>query len=160
MNLCKFLSVAGLLGIPFILAANSALAQLPAPTRTVYKCKIEGKLRYSDEPCLGAQRIDVTPTRGVDRLSGSVRIGNDVAREIHTEQVAKAIEPISGMNAAEFSTVSRRINLSAEAQRECRQLETAIVASEKKERSASGPVLESTQQELFVLRKRYKTLGC
>jgi hypothetical protein len=102
----------------------------------------------------------VTPTRGVDRLSGSARVGEDVAREIHTEQFAKALEPISGMNAAEFSTASRRTRLSGAAQRECRQLEAGVLASEKKERSASGPAVQSAQQELFLLRKRYKTLGC
>lgn len=153
-------SVARLLGILFMLASNAALAQLPAPTRTVYKCNIEGKLSYSDEPCIGAQRIDVTPTRGVDRLSGSARIGKDVAREIRSEQFAKALEPIAGMNAAEFSTASRRTSLSAAAQQECRQLEPAILTWEKKELGASGPAVQSTQRELFLLRKRYKTIGC
>lgn len=149
-----------LLAIPFFLEANLALAQLPSPTRTVYKCQVEGKLRYSDEPCIGAQRIDVTPTRGVDRLSGSTRIGKDVAREVRSEQLAEALKPLSGMSTAEFATASRRTALSTPAQRECRQLESAIVASENKERGASGPLLQSTQQELFLLRKRYKTFRC
>jgi hypothetical protein len=159
LALCKLRSAPAVLGMS-LLVASSALAQLPAPTRTVYKCQIEGKLRYSDEPCVGAQRIDVTPTRGVDRLSGTSRIGNDVAREIRSEQLAKALAPLSGMNAAEFATTSRRSQLSAAAQSECRQLEPAILASEKEERSAAGANVQSTQQELFILRKRYKTLGC
>lgn len=160
MNFCKFPPVASLLGIPLLLAASSTLAQLPAPSRTVYKCQIEGKVRYSDEPCVGAQRIDVTPTRGVDRLSGSARTGKDVARERRTEQFAQAIVPISGMNADELATASRRTRMSAAAQRECRQLEVAIVGLEKKERNASAPEVQSTQQELFLMRKRYETLVC
>lgn len=156
----KLASVAALLGFSFILAATSALAQLPAPTRTVYKCQIDGKIRYSDEPCVGARRIDVTPTRGVDRLSGSARTGKDVAREIWSEQFSEALKPISGMSAAEFSAASRRNSLSGNSQRECRQLEIAILVSEKKEQSASKPYVQSIQQELFILRKRFKVLGC
>lgn len=156
----RLLSVVALLGVPFLLSANSARAQLPAPTQTVYKCTIKGKISYSDEPCLGAERIDVTPTRGVDRLFGSVRIGKDAAREIRSEQFARGVQPITGMNEAEFATAARRARLSSESQRECRQLEAAIVASEKAERSGYDPVFKSTQQELFRLRKRYKTLSC
>jgi hypothetical protein len=47
---------------------------LPAPSRTVYKCEVGGKVTYSDSPCLGATRIDVEPTRGVSKLSGSQRV--------------------------------------------------------------------------------------
>lgn len=160
LHSCRLPSVAALFGIPLVLAANSAMAQLPAPTQTVYKCTIGGKIRYSDEPCLGAKRIDVTPTRGVDRLSGAARIGKDAARERRSEQFARAVEPITGMNEAEFATAARRARLGAESQRECRQLEAAIVASEKAERSGFEPAIQSTQQELFRLRKRYKTLAC
>lgn len=102
----------------------------------------------------------MTPTRGVDRLSGSARTGKDVAREVRSEQFAQALVPISGMNADEFATASRRTRLTAAAQRECRQLEDAIVVLETKERSSSAPAVQSTQQELYLLRKRYKALVC
>lgn len=47
-------------------ASASALAQtLPPPASSVYKCVVDGKTVYSDEPSLGAARVEVTPTRGV-----------------------------------------------------------------------------------------------
>jgi hypothetical protein len=138
----------------------AAQSQLPAPTRTIYKCELKGAVTYSDDPCVGAKRLDVSPTRGVNRLAGSARTGKDVAREIRSEQFAQAFEPISGMNASQFATATRRVNLSAGAQRECRQLEAAIVETEQAEKLSRAEMVRPIQQELFVLRKRYKALSC
>ena len=46
------------------------MVKLPPTSRTVYKCQEGAKTVYSDEPCLGAQRINVEPTRGLDKSSG------------------------------------------------------------------------------------------
>lgn len=43
-------------------------------------------------------------------------------------------------------------------QRECMRLKTAIEESEQAERRA--PMMESVQQDLAILRQRYKKLGC
>ena len=137
-----------------------AQAQLPAPGRTVYKCEAKGKVSYSDEPCIGAQRLDVVPARGVDRLSGSARTGKDVAGEIRSEQFATAIAPLTGMTPGQLATATRRHYLRAEAKRECGLLESAILESEQAERGPRSPMMESVQQDLYILRKRYKKLGC
>lgn len=157
IRLARYASLAVLAG-----AASSTAAQepLPAPNRTIYKCQSHGKTSYSDEPCLGAQRLDATPTRGVDRLSGKSRIGNDVAAEIRSEQFAQALRPLSGMTSSEFATATRRQRLSADAQRECRVLESAISESEQAERRARAAMMESIQQDLFILRQRYRKQGC
>jgi len=149
-----------LLGIFLPYAVVSAQSQLPAPNRTIYKCQVKGTVSYSDEPCLGAQRLDTVPTRGIDRLSGSARSGKDVAQEIRSEQFARAIQPLTGMSTSEFSTTVRRNRLDAAAQHECRQLQSAIVESEQAEQRTRAAAIQSIQQELFLLRKRYKTLGC
>jgi len=138
----------------------AAQPQLPAPSRTVYKCIVKGSVSYSDEPCVGAQRLDATPTRGVNRLSGSARTGKDVAAEIHQEQFADALRPLHGMSTAQFTTAVRRNSLDSSAQGECRQLEPAILELEQVEKHANGASIKAVQQDLFALRKRYKTLGC
>lgn len=138
----------------------AAQEQLPPPSRTIYKCQANGKISYADEPCVGAQRLDTTPTRGVDRLSGKSRIGSEVAGEIRSEQLAQAIRPLTGMTPSQFATASRRHRLSGEAQRECRALESAILESEQAERRARAAMMESIQQDLFILRKRFRRLGC
>jgi hypothetical protein len=135
-------------------------SQLPAPNRTIYKCQVKGAVSYSDEPCVGAQRLDATPTRGVDRLSGSTRTGRDVSKERETEQFAQAIRPLTGMNASQFATAVRRHPLDAAAQHACRQLEPAILELEQAERHASAAIIRSIQQDLYVLRKQYQKLGC
>jgi len=34
------------------------------PAKTVFKCEENGKVIYSDSPCLGAKTVDVEPPRG------------------------------------------------------------------------------------------------
>lgn len=138
----------------------AAQAPLPSPSRTIYKCVVKGAVSYSDEPCPGAQRLDATPNRGIDRLSGKSRIGNDVAREAGAERFATVVRPLTGMDPARFATASRRTNMTPDVRRECNQLEPAILELEQAEKRADAVALKSAQQDLFVLRKRYKTLAC
>jgi hypothetical protein len=149
-----------LLGLILPCAVVLAQSQLPAPSRAIYKCTVVGKVSYSDEPCAGAQRLDATPSSGVTHLSGASRTGKDVANEIHREQFAAALRPLSGMNASEFATAVRRQNMTAPVQRECGQLEAAILGLERSESRADAATLKPIQQDLFTLRKRYKTLAC
>jgi hypothetical protein len=149
-----------LLGILLPYAELFAQSPLPAPSRTIYKCQVQGRISYSDEPCLGAQRLNITLTRGVDRLSGPVRTGKDVAQEIRSEQFAKAAQPLTGMSASEFATTVRRNRLSGAAKSECRQLESSIIALEQTEQHTPAAMIAAPQQELYLLRKRYKALGC
>jgi hypothetical protein len=149
-----------LLGMLLPYTVVSAQSQLPAPSRTIYKCQVKGKVSYSDEPCVGAQRLDAVPTRGVDRLSGGTRTGNDVANEIRREQFAHALQPVTGMSASQFATAVRRHRLDAAGQRECSQLEPAILALEQAALRASPATMRPIHEDLFILRKRYKQLGC
>lgn len=84
---------------------------LPQPSRTVFRCEVEGKVTYSDSPCLGARRIQIEPTRGVSKLSGSERIGNDVRVERHREIMAEALQPLTGMDARRWSSLGDGSNL-------------------------------------------------
>lgn len=151
---------AGLLAVILSCPVVSAQSRLPAPSRTIYKCIVKGATSYSDEPCAGAQRLDATPSRGVNHLSGASRTGKDVASEVHREQFAAALRPLSGMDEAQFAAYGRRINLAPAVQRECQQLEPAILSLEKAESRADAVAIKSIQQDLFTLRKRYKTLAC
>lgn len=141
--------------------AGLATAQsLSSPSRTVFKCDEGGRTVYSDVPCMGAKKVDVEPSRGVSKLSGKERIGNDVRREVFQEQIADAMRPISGMNAKQYEAFGRRTRLTPDAQRECRQLDSQLPALERSEQQASGPELPAAQRRLFGVRSRYRELGC
>lgn len=55
---------------------------------------------------------------------------------------------------------ARRPQPGAGAADECRRLLVAIRESEAAERGPRSPVIESVQQDLSVLRKRFDKLGC
>lgn len=81
-------------------AASAQTRGLPNPWRTVYKCSINGKVVYTDDPCLGAQKVDVEPTRGLNKSTGRELSGADVSRERRRETFAEGVKPITGMTAS------------------------------------------------------------
>lgn len=142
-------------------AAHSQSGGLRQPSRTVYKCEFDGKVTYSDEPCAGAVRVDVEPTRGMNKSSGSERTGTDVARERRREGIAEALRPATGMDAKQLDTLARRQRLASAVQAECRSLDRALPRAEAAERreSAAAP-LQPSQRDLLTLRRRHLELGC
>ncbi len=157
-----YLSPTTLLLLTSCLWSTFAVAQkLPAASRTVYKCEVGGKIQYSDEPCLGATRVDVEPTRGLDKSTGRVQRGVDVQNERFREHIAESAKPLTGMNTQEFEQASRRQRLNAQAQHQCRSWDQQIPAAEAAERAAkTGEELRAAQQRLFELRSAYRKLSC
>jgi len=152
-----------ILGFAFSLVLNNGLAQtqkLPPTSRTVYKCEVNKKVVYSDEPCLGAKRIDVEPTRGLDQASGKRRIGADVLREKNREAFADAVKPLTGMDAKGIQVNGRRQKLSTSAKTECVALDDQVAAAEMREKAVKSSELSEAQQELLSMRKRQRKLGC
>jgi hypothetical protein len=147
-------------GIVAGLYTNSFAQKLSPPTRTVFKCEYDGKVHYSDSPCLGAKKLEIDPTRGVDTLSGKEQVGADVRHEQLREGVAEALRPLTGMDAKQTEVMSRRIKLNEEARVECSRLDAAIPKSEAEERGAEKESIGRTQAKLFAQRNRFRQLGC
>lgn len=134
--------------------------KLPPPSRTVFKCESAGKLVYSDSPCEGATRIDVQPTRGLNKSSGTERIGEDVRAERHNEMMADALRPVLGESPEERTIRHRRAKLKPEQAKRCYGLDREIAAAEAQERSASSANLKAVQSRLFGLRQDFRAGGC
>lgn len=141
-------------------ASNAQAQSLPAASRTVYKCTVNNKIVYTDEPCLGAQVVDVEPTRGLNKSTGRELTGADVAREKRNELLADAVKPLTGLSPQQMEVRTRRIKLSGEAQAECGKLDRTIAQSEADERASSGEAKTSIQRQLFVMRQRSRELRC
>lgn len=150
-----------LVGTYALSTASSTLAQtLHAPSRTLYKCNQQGKLSYSDSPCLGAEKLEVEPTRGVNKLSGEKRVGADVQRELNHEMFAEAIRPLTGLDAKQLAVQGRRLKLSGAAQQECRRLDQDLATTENEEKRAAQNVIREVQVRLFLMRQRFRELRC
>ena len=142
-------------------AAPIAAAQtLHAPSRTLFKCQDKGKIIYSDSPCLGAEKLEVEPARGVNKLSGKTRTGPDVQNEIHREMMAEAIRPLTGLSAKQFEVEVRRYKLPGAAQQECRRLDQDLASTELEEKHTAQNALRDVQARLFVMRQRFRELRC
>lgn len=134
--------------------------KVPAPSREVFKCEENGKIVYSDAPCLGAKRVDVEPTRGLNKSTGSEKVGADVRRERMDEAMAKAVEPIFGETVEQRAKRHRRASLPAKAKVYCNRLDAEIPAAEQEERQSGKEQLPRIQSKLLKLRQQYKELKC
>ncbi len=137
-----------------VLAVSSPYAQ------TVYKCKSNGSVVYSHEPCLGAQVVDTTPTQGLDKSSGTSRKGADVQKSETNKAMAKALEPIFGETAEQFELRHKRFKLPLKDRAECATLDTRLPAQETAVRNADKGEPAMAEAALFESRKRYRELGC
>lgn len=137
-----------------------AQGKLPPTSRAVYKCTTDGKVVYSDEPCLGAEKINAEPTRGLNQFTGNVQRGRDVQNEINREAFAQAVRPLTGMDANQLAVETRRQQLTPYARRQCQKLDQEILAGEAQKRSATGNDRGQLQQALFNNRTLHKRFGC
>lgn len=145
----------------FLMLAPWASPQAKEPSRTVYKCMKGKSVTYTDEPCHAAVEVDVTPTRGLDRSSGVERKGPEVRRELQREQLAEAIQPLTGMTTEQFNTAARRQRLPPATRQECNALDRQLSITRSKEQAASQPSdLAEAQSRLLALRKRFRDLAC
>lgn len=156
----KKLSFAFAALIPFAIATPSLAQKLPPPSRSVFKCEVGGKIVYSDSPCLGAKRVDVEPTRGLNKGSGSEKVGADVRQERQNEQMAEALRPVFGETAEERAKRHRRAALKPQDRAQCSKLENEMSAAEQAELRATRAELSAVQKGLLVLRQKYKKLQC
>jgi hypothetical protein len=157
---------AHILCLATVLFTNGALTyaetnKLPSPSRTIYKCDSSGKIVYSDEPCPGAKKMDIEPSRGLNKSTGREMIGTDVARERQRESIAEAVRPLTGLSPEQFAVQSRRMQIEPKARAECASLDGQLKIAER-DPSATVTTREKkqNQQNLYVMRKRYKELRC
>lgn len=143
-----------------MVAMHGHAQTLPPTSRTVFKCQEAGKTVYSDAPCLGAQVIDVEPTRGLNKSSGHVRVGADVQYEQGREMIAEALRPLTGLDAKQLAVQGRRNKLSLENQKECRRLDGDISVSKRDEKASTRSDLKEVQMKLYQQRLQFKALGC
>ena len=146
--------------IATLLALPSTAQKLPAPSREVFKCEHGGKVVYSDAPCLGAKKVDIEPTRGLDKQSGQVRRGADVRQERLSEQITEAYRPIFGEDVEQRAKRHRRARLDARSRMRCGALDREIPAAEHAERVSVQADLPAVQSKLLLLRQEYRNLKC
>jgi hypothetical protein len=158
LTVSSLLIAACLFGVHEIAIAQSMT--LPPASRTVYKCIVNNKVVYTDEPCVGASVVDVEPTRGMNKSTGKELTGPDVARERRNEGFAEAIKPLTGMNPEQMEVQKRRMKLSGEAQAECSKLDRSIAHAEADEQGSTGEAKADIQRSLFTMRKRSRDLRC
>lgn len=149
-----------ILGLLLLAVWTVAAQNLPPPSRTVYKCENGKQVYYTDSPCLGAKKVDVEPTRGLNKSTGGEIVGRDVQRERNNELMADVLRPILNETPEQRATRHKRFKLELPAKIECALLDGQIPRLVEQERSATREKLPVVQQELLSLRTRFHGLRC
>lgn len=133
---------------------------LPPASRSVFKCEENGKVVYSDQPCLGAERLTIQPTRGMNKATGKERIGSDVAREHRHETFVEAVKPLTGMDQGQFDKASRRTKLDSRAKAKCKALDAEIGRLESQRKVLAPSERQQNNSQLLDARTQYRNIGC
>lgn len=127
---------------------------------TVYRCETNGKVNYSDAPCVGAKVIDVTPTQGADKMTGRSSKGRDVQREEFHSTLDNATRPLHGLSHDEMDARRRRYQLSSTDQLQCATLDQQLPALEEQTSKAAGRARGQADVALYQARKQAFDLKC
>ncbi|RYH40188.1 MAG: DUF4124 domain-containing protein [Alcaligenaceae bacterium] len=127
---------------------------------TVYRCETSGKVNYSDAPCVGGKVVDVTPTQGVDKMTGRSLKGDDVRREERRSMFDQMTRPIHGLSHGEMNVLRRRQKLSTADQAQCVSLDLQVPALEAQAARATGSAKGHADVQLYQARRRFFNLKC
>lgn len=124
------------------------LMNVPALGQPIYRCEYQGKIGYSDEPCMNAKVVDVLPTDGAHSFSGK-RTSNAGSRRAEFQKAMdEALMPLTGLTHEQMKVERRRMKLSGQDKIECAWLDTRINAK------------SANEVTLYQVRKRYFDLRC
>lgn len=126
----------------------------------VYRCEANGRVAYSDAPCVGAKLVDATPTQGMDKMTGQSRKGKDVQTVEMNTAFDRAVQPVTGRTHEEMDVMRRRFKLSGQEQAECKSLDGKLPGLEANVAGASGSTKARADVELYKARKRFFDLKC
>ena len=137
------------------------ISSLCAATQpTVYRCETGGKINYSDAPCVGGKVVDVTPTQGVDKMTGRSLKGDDVRNEERRSMFDKITRPMHGLSHGEMDVLRRRQKLSTADQAQCVSLDFQVPALEAQAVRAIGSAKGHADVQLYQARRRFFNLKC
>lgn len=142
----------------FLLIALIGSSVLAEP---VYKCTSEnGKVLYSNEPCVGAERIDATASRGFNKSSGRVLKGNSVQKEEADQMIERSAQITLGRE-WKLEKARKRQFLRFDDKAKCEKLDYDIDRLERLEKASKGkPELRDVQIELFEKRTAFREIDC
>ena len=144
----------------FVLTSLAISTVCAAAPLTVYRCETNGRVNYSDAPCVGAKVIDVTPTQGADKMTGRSSKGQEVQREEFHSTLDNATRPLHGLSHDEMDIRRRRYKLSSTEQLQCATLDQQLPVLEEKASKAAGAAKGQADVALYQARKQAFDLKC
>jgi len=147
--------------LKFLASALLAAAPLAAVAQsTVYRCETNGKVTYSDAPCVGAKVIDATPTQGMDKMTGQSRKGAAVQRDERNMVVDNALRPLHGLSHADMNVMRRRVKLPSHDQAQCARLDDRLPVLDADAARGAGESKARADVDLYKARKQFFDLKC
>jgi hypothetical protein len=158
---CGLAGICGLLAVT-ALPAQAQSQNLPSSPRTVFKCESDGQTVYTDQPCLGTQKLETLRLHAVSapamREATDARDARGPYRESAGAGWRNPGAAAEGKPAVTYERVTRQLAHTPQA--ECPHLSQRIALVEAEEQNASSRTIQAIQERLSIQRKRYRELGC
>lgn len=147
--LSRFAWLCVALGLPYTVMAQQ-----------VYRCEVNGKVSYSNEPCQGAKVVNTTPAQSSDRTSGQQRKDMDALKAELERNNATKTRVLTAKAPEDPEVAKRRENLTPLAKHNCSLLDQSLPQLRENAAHGTPENKEKADIQLYKARKAFQDLRC
>ena len=147
--LSRFALLCVALGLPYTVMAQQ-----------VYRCEVNGKVSYSNEPCQGAKVVNTTPAQSSDRTSGQQRKDMDALKAELERNNATKTRALAAKTPEDPEVAKRRENLTPLAKHSCSLLDQSLPQLRENAAHGTPENKEKADIQLYKARKAFQDLRC
>lgn len=147
--LSRFAWLCVALGLPYTVMAQQ-----------VYRCEVNGKVSYSNEPCQGAKVVNTTPAQSSDRTSGQQRKDMDALKAELERNNATKTRALTAKAPEDPEVARRRENLTPLAKHSCSLLDQSLPQLRENAAHGTPENKEKADIQLYKARKAFQDLRC
>ena len=148
-------------GIIATLAMAACLSMtLPAMAQQVYRCEVNGKVSYSNEPCQGAKVVNTTPAQSSDKTSDQQQKNLDTLKAELERNNATKTRALAAKTPEDPEVAKRRENLTPLAKHSCSLLDQSLPQLRENAAHGTPENKEKADIQLYKARKAFQDLRC
>lgn len=137
------------LGLPYTVMAQQ-----------VYRCEVNGKVSYSNEPCQGAKLVKNPPAQSSDRTPAQHQKDIDTLKAELERNNATKTRALAAKAPEDPEVAKRRENLTPLAKHSCSLLDQSLPQLRENAAHGTPENKEKAEVQLYKARKAFQDLRC
>ena len=148
-QLPRFALLCVALGLPYSVTAQQ-----------VYRCEVNGKVSYSNEPCQGAKLVKTPPAQSSDKTPAQHQKDMDTLKAELERNTATKTRALAAKAPEDPEVAKRRENLTPLAKHSCSLLDQSLPQLRENAAHGTPESKEKAGIQLYKARKAFQDLRC